>query len=85
MAIFTDKDLEIVVRLVDQVKTDSSHLTNIDTRLMEDAAIDSLSLIDVVDAVQQETEVTFLPEDYSFEKLQSVRSIVLLVGERRGH
>jgi acyl carrier protein len=77
------EDLNTLIRLVDRVKMDSSHQTSLETRLLEEAAIDSLALIDLVDEVQREMNVSFLPEDYSFENLSSVRTILDLVNRRR--
>jgi acyl carrier protein len=78
------KDIRHVIRLVDQVKLNPSHQTNLDTRLLEDAALDSLALMDLAEEVQREMQVTFRPEDYSFENLGSVRSILRLITRKRG-
>ena len=77
------KDLDTIIRLVDRVKVDSSHQTTLETRLLEDSAIDSLTLIDLAEEVQREMQVVFLPEDYSFENLGSVRGLLDLVNRRR--
>jgi acyl carrier protein len=73
----------VVIALVDRVKTDSKCHVHAATRLLEDAGIDSLRLMELIDDAQRECGVTFLPEDYSVENFATVASIVALIQERR--
>jgi acyl carrier protein len=76
-------DLAVIIRLLDFVKVCSSCELKLETRLLEDAGLDSLGLIFLVEEIQRELKVEFLPEDYSFENLRSVSSVLGLVSMRR--
>jgi acyl carrier protein len=76
-------DLATIIRLLDCVKVDPTYELRLETRLLEDAGLDSLALIFLVEEIQRELKVEFLPEDYSFENLRSVSSILGLVSMRR--
>lgn len=76
-------DLATIIRLLDCVKVDPTCELGLETRLLEDAGLDSLALIFLVEEIQRELKVEFLPEDYSFENLRSVASVLGLVRMRR--
>lgn len=55
---------------------------NDETRLLEDAGLDSLGMMEFIESVQVDCNVAFKPEDYSFEQFQTLGSIIALIEQR---
>lgn len=73
---------EIVIMLVAVASTDRAHKVTINTRILEDAGIDSLGLMDIVEKAQHNTGIRLEPEDYVVENFDTVESIVRLFRSR---
>jgi acyl carrier protein len=76
-------DLATIGGLLDRIKVDSSRELTLETLLLEDLGLDSLSLIYLVEEIQRVLDVEFLPEDYSYENLHSVATLLELVSRIR--
>jgi acyl carrier protein len=74
--------IEIVVSLVNAAKTNTNCVVQMQTRLLEDAGIDSLRLMELIETVQQQCNISLLPHDFSVENFETVNSVVLLVRSR---
>ena len=72
-----------IIVLVEKAKTNPQHTVDENTRLLEDAGIDSIGVMELVETLQTELNVIFLPDDYSIENFDSVNSILALVERRR--
>lgn len=81
--IISPNELVKIIELVEAAKTDASHKVDQSTRLMEDAGIDSLGLMNLIEEVQRHCNVNFSPDDYSIERFHSVGAIFALVEQRK--
>jgi acyl carrier protein len=78
----TTDPVDTVVGLVNAAKTNANCEVRLETRLLEDAGIDSLRLMELIETVQQQCNLCLLPHDFSVENFETVSSVVALVRAR---
>ena len=75
---------EIVIGIIEGelLKMNRKILLSTESRLLEDIGLDSLALMNVLEEVQIKCGISFLPDDYSYSRFESIGSIANLVKER---
>jgi len=78
----SDRNLRTLIHLIDRARPNRENPLTPESRLNEDAGLDSLSLIELAEVVEQEMNVVLRPEDYSSENFATVQSVFALINRR---
>lgn len=73
---------EKVITTIESKSKAGKLLGNVQCRLFEDLGFDSMALLDLIESIQLNCGVEFLPEDYTFDRFDTVASVISLVEER---
>jgi methoxymalonate biosynthesis acyl carrier protein len=60
-----------------------SAVSDLDTDLVQSGLLDSLALVELLVAVEQEFSITFAPDELEIERFRSVRTLAELVDSHR--
>lgn len=75
----------VIISHIEAIKSDARHVVTEESRLLEDAGVDSLALMELIEEIQRKCEVSFLPEDYSPENFATAGDLIRLVAARKAN